>query len=192
MNFALLAQLFIEFAQIGVFAIGGGLATLPFLRQLAEKTGWFNLQDLANMIAISESTPGPIGINMATYTGFEVAGVVGAVVATVGIVFPALVLVLVVARFLARFRQSRLVEDLFYGLRPASLGLICAAAFSVLTISLLNAPLYALTDRLADLFHWKSIILAVVLYIAMKKWKLQPAAYIGIAAIIGIVFQFAA
>ncbi len=190
MNLSLLAQLFTEFAQIGVFAIGGGLATLPFLRQLAERTGWFSLQDLANMIAISESTPGPIGINMATYTGFEVAGVPGALVATVGIVFPALVLVLIVAQFLSRFRQSRLVEDLFYGLRPASVGLICAAAFSVLTISLLNGPLYSLTKQIGDLFQWKSIALAVVLYFAMKKWKLHPAAYIGVAAVVGVVFKF--
>ena len=191
MSLPLLLRLSGEFAQIGVFAIGGGLATLPFLRQLAEKTGWFNLHDLANMIAISESTPGPIGINMATYTGYAVAGVPGALVATVGIVFPALVLVLLVARFLSRFRQSKLVDDLFYGLRPASVGLICAAAFSVLTISLLNAPAYALTKQLSDLFQWKSILLAAALYIAMKKWSLHPAVYIGLSAVIGVVFQFA-
>ncbi len=187
----LLGQLFVEFFQIGLFAIGGGLATLPFLRQLSQRTGWFILEDLANMIAISESTPGPIGINMATYTGFHVAGVVGAVVATVSIILPATVLVLMVARFLHRFRQSRLVGDLFYGLRPASVGLILAAAFSVLTISLLNGPLYRLTGQLAHLFEWKSIALAAALFFAMRKWKLHPAVYIGISAVIGAVFQFA-
>lgn len=191
MNLGLMAQLFIEFFQIGLFAIGGGLATLPFLRQLSLRTQWYTLADLANMIAISESTPGPIGINMATYTGYLVGGVAGAVVATLAIILPAIILVSIVARFLQRFRHSLLVNDLFYGLRPASLGLICAAAFSVLSISLLNTAAFALSGQLARLFNVKSIVLAVALFFAMRKWKLHPAAFIGISAVIGILFQFA-
>ena len=183
-------QLFIEFFQIGLFAIGGGLATLPFLERLSQRTGWYSLQDLTNMIAISESTPGPIGINMATFTGFHVAGLPGAIVATGSIVLPALILVTIVARFLQRFAKSRRVEHIFYGLRPASLGLICAAATSVLFISLLNLKAFQQSQQLLQLFDWKSILLAVILFFAMQKWKLHPALYIGIAAMVGIVFKF--
>lgn len=190
MSISLMARLFFEFAQIGLFSVGGGLATLPFLRQLSIRTGWFTQQDLANMIAISESTPGPIGINMATYTGFRVGGVLGSVVATAGIAFPALILVLIVARFLSRFRESRLVEDLFYGMRPASLGLIGAAAVSVLTISLLRLSAYQESGILSELFDWKSIALAVLLFPAMRRFKLHPALWIGLSAVIGVVFQF--
>lgn len=184
-------RLFWEFFQIGIFAIGGGLATLPFLQRLSEKTGWYTLADLANMIAISESTPGPIGINMATYTGFHVAGVAGSIIATLGIIFPATVMVVIVAGFLEKFSHSRTVQQVFYGLRPASVGLICAAAYSVLTISLLNINAYRAVGQIAALFEWKSIALAAVLFFAMSKWKLHPALYIAISAVVGIVFRFA-
>jgi chromate transporter len=184
-------QLFINFFQIGLFAIGGGLATLPFLTQLGLRTNWFSVQDLANMIAISESTPGPIGINMATYTGFLVAGVPGAVVATFSLVLPATIIVLVVARFLQQFNENRLVQNVFYGLRAASLGLIIAAALSVLTISLFDLSAYRLSGQLAAFFDWKSITLAIILFFAMKKWKLHPVLYIAISAVTGIVFSFA-
>ena len=184
-------QLFFEFFQIGLFAIGGGLATLPFLERLSERTGWYTLADLANMIAISESTPGPIGINMATYTGFHVGGVLGSVLATLGIILPATVIVLTVARFLQRFSHSVLVQDVFYGLRPASVGLILSAALSVLLISLLDAEVFRATGQLLQLFDFKSIALAAVLFFAMNKWKLHPALYIAVAAVVGIAFKFA-
>lgn len=184
-------QLFISFFQIGLFAIGGGLATLPFLQQLGLRTNWYTMQDLANMIAISESTPGPIGINMATYAGYLAAGIPGAVVATFSLVLPATMIVLIVARFLQQFNENRLVQDVFYGLRAASLGLISAAALSVLTISLLNLSAFRLTGQLSDLFEWKSIALAAILYFAMKRWKLHPVVYIAISAAVGIAFSFA-
>ena len=101
-----LVQLFLEFCRVGLFSVGGGLATIPFLTDLGERTGWFGAGDLANMIAISESTPGPMGVNMATYVGFHTAGVVGGVVATVGLVFPSVVIILIIAGFLEKFRQS--------------------------------------------------------------------------------------
>ena len=183
-------RLAIEFFQIGLFAIGGGLATLPFLERLSVRSGWFTLQDLTNMIAISESTPGPIGINMATYTGFHVAGVPGALVATLAIITPAAILVLIVARFLQRFSGSRLVGAAFYGLRPASLGLIMSAGLSVLFVSLLNKAAYFATGDLARLFHWKSILLAAALFFGNKKWRLHPALWIGISAVIGVIFRF--
>ena len=184
-------RLFIEFFQIGLFAIGGGLATLPFLEKLSLSTGWFNLTDLTNMIAISESTPGPIGINMATYAGFKAAGVAGSIIATMAEILPSLIIVLIVARFLQSFSQNKQVKSVFYCLRPASLGLIAAAGFSVLKIALLQVDLYRVSNNLLDLIQWKSLLLAVALYIAIKVWKPHPIITIIISAAFGVVFRFA-
>ena len=123
-------QLFWEFFKTGLFAVGGGMATLPFLHDIGESTGWYTQANLMNMLAVSESTPGPIGINMATYVGFTVGSshgtagaVLGAVVATLGEVTPSIVVILIVAAMLKKFRDSRYVNNAFYGLRPASTGL---------------------------------------------------------------------
>ena len=180
-----------EFMQIGLFAVGGGMATLPFLQRLGERTGWFDQQLITDMIAISESTPGPIGINMATFVGYNTAGVLGGIVATLAEILPSIIIVVLVSKSLARFSSSRYVAYAFYGLRPASVGLICAAGYSVLTISLLNINAYRALGQVATLFEWKSIVLAVVMFFAMSKWKLHPALYIAISAVVGIVFRFA-
>ena len=126
-------RLFWEFFKTGLFAIGGGMATLPFLKDIGASTGWFTQTDLMNMLAVSESTPGPVGINMATYVGYTVGGVPGAVVATIGEVTPSIIVILIVAAMLAKFRDSRYVANAFYGLRPASTGLIAAACAGVMT-----------------------------------------------------------
>ena len=131
-------RLFWEFFQIGLFAVGGGMATLPFLRALAEKTGWFTTALITDMIAISEATPGPIGINMATYVGYQVAGVLGGIMATLGTILPAMIIVTIVSRYLEKFRGNPMVDRAFYGLRPAVTGLIAAAGFDVMKVSLLN------------------------------------------------------
>ena len=99
-------KLFWEFFKAGLFAIGGGMATVPFLQEISRKTGWYTAGDLADMIAVSESTPGPIGVNMATYTGYTVGGPLGSVAATLGLVFPSLVVILIVAKILAAFRSD--------------------------------------------------------------------------------------
>ena len=125
-------RLYWEFFKTGLFAIGGGMATLPFLKDIGATTGWFTQTDLMNMLAVSESTPGPVGINMATYVGYTVAGVPGAIIATIGEVTPSIVVILIVAAMLAKFRDSKAVADAFYGLRPASTGLIGAACAGVM------------------------------------------------------------
>ena len=117
-------QLFWEFFKTGLFAVGGGLATLPFLQDMADRTGWFTHAQLADMLAVSESTPGPIGVNMATYVGFTTGGVGGALVATIGLVAPSVIVILIVAAFLKAFRNSKWVNAAFYGLRPASTALV--------------------------------------------------------------------
>ena len=187
------AQLFWEYFKVGLFSVGGGLATIPFLYDLSDKTHWFTHAQLADMLAVSESTPGPIGVNMATYVGYTMAGFAGAVVATVGLVMPSVIVILLVARVLQQFRHSRLVEAAFYGLRPATAGLISAAGFTVVLIALLNQDLYAQTGVLADLFHWKALALAGVVLIFsnfVKKTKgLHPIVFIGVSALVGIVLH---
>ena len=125
-------QLFFEFAKIGLFNFGGGMAALPFLQDLSMRTCWYTFEEMANFIAISESTPGPMAINMATYVGFTVGGVPGAVIATLGEITPSIIVILIVAAMLKKFRDSKYVNNAFYGLRPASTGLIGAACVSVI------------------------------------------------------------
>ena len=183
-------QLFWEFLKIGLFAVGGGMATLPFLQDLAEKTGWYSQSLITDMIAISESTPGPIGINMATYVGCNVAGFLGGVVATMGEILPAIVIVVTVSRYLEKFRGSKLVDAAFYGLRPAVTGLIAAARISVVQVAMFHFDLYRQTGVLMDAFDLKKIVFFVVAFAAIKKFKLHPVVYIACAAVVGILLSF--
>ena len=186
-------QLFWEYFKTGLFAVGGGMATIPFLYNMSDKTGWFTHQDLANMIAVGESTPGPIGVNMATYVGYVTgmaqggtgSAIRGAVTATFGLVLPSLVVILIVAAMLKRFKDSPLVQKAFYGLRPASTGLIAAAGISVAVSNLFGSEAFRI--------NWKGIVLAVVLWILTNKVKktkkLHPIVFIGASALVGILFS---
>ena len=182
-------QLFWEFFKTGLFAVGGGLATLPFLQDMAERTGWFTHAQLADMLAVSESTPGPIGVNMATYVGFTCAGVPGAVTATLGLITPSIIIIIIIAGMLKKFRQSKLVDDVFYGLRPASTALVAAAGISVVPIALLHSGMTGLAA-----LNWPAIALAAVLLVCtnwvpvVKKW--HPIVFIGISALVGVLLKF--
>ena len=196
-----LLRLYWEFFKTGLFAVGGGMATLPFLKNIGETTGWYTYGDLMNMLAVSESTPGPIGINMATYVGFTVAGVPGAVIATIGEVTPSIIVILVVAMMLKKFRENKYVDRAFYGLRPASTGLIGAACVTVI-FEVLTCIRVASTDgvlnsvRLAggSLFNWPGLALAAVLLV-LTNWvkptkKLPPIVFIALSAAVGVPFGF--
>ena len=188
-----LLRLYFEFAKVGLFAVGGGLATLPFLYDLSDRTMWFTHADVANMIAIAESTPGAIGINMATYAGYTTAGILGGIAATLGLITPAIAIIYVIARLLNKFMGNKYVENAFYGLRPASIALIASAGITVFKISLFNLDKFSQTGNIADLFIFKAILLAVLLFIGQKKLKkLHPVVFIAISAVVGIVFNFAA
>lgn len=193
-------QLFWEFFKTGLFAIGGGMATIPFLYQISDKTGWFTHNDLANMIAVGESTPGPIGVNMATYVGFLtgmqdggiLGAIAGAVIATFGLITPSVIIILIVAAILKSFRNNRYVSGAFYGLRPASTGLIASAGFGVIATNLFFNDIWLQSSVFAA-FNWKGIALAIILWMASnvfkKTKKLHPIVFIGFSALIGIIFK---
>ena len=193
-------QLFWEFFKTGLFAIGGGMATIPFLYEMSDKTGWFSHADLEIMVAVGESTPGPIGVNMATYVGFLtgmrdagwLTAILGAVTATLGLITPSVIVILIVAAFLQQFRNSRYVNNAFYGLRPASTGLITAAAFSVIT-SILVFPNLIMKGDFVAAFNWKGLLLAALLWLCtnvIKKTKKgHPIVFIAISALVGMIFQ---
>ena len=187
----LLLRLYWEFFKTGLFAVGGGLATLPFLSQMADKTDWFTQGQLMDMVAVSESTPGPIGINTATYVGFTTSGVPGALAATLGLVSPSILIILVIASFLKAFRSNRFVEGVFRCLRPASTGLIAASGLSVAAITFYTAA----PEGLLAGIQWKAVVLAAVLVLATRvipqTKKLHPVVWIALSALAGIVFSFA-
>ena len=187
-------RLFYEFFKAGLFAVGGGMATLPFLYDISDSTGWFTHSQLADMVAVSESTPGPIGVNMATYVGYTTGGIPGAVIATLGIIAPSIIIILLIAKALKAFRRNKYVDAGFYGLRPCSVGLIAAAGVLVLKLALFNTELYQSTGVLTDLFNFKAIALAAVLLVLtryVKKLKdLHPIFFIAASAVVGIVFAF--
>ena len=189
-----LLLLCLNFFKTGLFAVGGGMATLPFMYDISTRTGWFTHETLADMIAVAESTPGPIGVNMATYVGFVTAGIPGAVIATLGLVTPSVIIILLIARALKAFRESPYVDAGFYGLRPCSVGLIAAACFLVVKIALFRPATCAACGQLTDLLNFKALILAAVLLICtryIKKLKgLHPIVFILASAVVGIVFSF--
>ena len=186
-------RLFWEFFKVGLFSVGGGLATLPFLYSLGAKTGWFSTADEANMLAVSESTPGPIGVNMATYAGFDCAGVLGGVVATLGLVTPSVIVIVLIAMALQAFRTNKYVDAAFYTLLPASTGLIAAAGWSVFALVLVNLDAYRASYQLADLLQWKNLILFAVIWVLTNLVKplkkLHPVVFLALAAVVGIVFR---
>lgn len=185
-----LLRLMFEFFKTGLFAVGGGLATLPFLYEISDKTGWFSHADIADMIAISESTPGAIGINMSTYAGFKTAGIPGGILATLSLAAPSLIIILIIAKFLNKFRDNPNVEGAFYGLRPASIAMITAAGLNVAKVALVNIPAFQASGSLADLFLPKAIILGILIFVGQKKLNWSPILFIALSAVVGIVLKF--
>ena len=184
-------QMFCEFFKIGLFAVGGGMATIPFLDKLAVATGWFTKTDLLNMIAVSESTPGPIGVNTATYVGYHTAGITGGIVATCGLVLPSYLCICVVSQFLKKFGDSKYVKATMYGLRAASAGLIAAAGLSVAQVTLLHSKALS-TGNYFGALNFSAIGMAVVLvYLTRKYKKIHPVAFLAASAVVGVVFHFA-
>lgn len=201
--YSLYLTLFAEFFKIGLFAVGGGLATLPFLYDLCAKYDWFTKSDLANMIAISESTPGPIGINMATYVGFHTTsgesdvlggflnGAIGGVVTTTALVLPSLIIIVILARFLEKFSENKYVNGAFDVLRPTVAGLIGAACFGLYEISFLTMDLFKESFDISQLFDFKAFFVFIFLLFFVFKYKLHPIFYIIIGGVSGVIINMA-
>ena len=186
-----LLLLMAEFFKTGLFSVGGGLATLPFLYEMSNRhPEWFTHADIADMIAISESTPGAIGINMSPYAGYRTAGIPGGILASLALALPCVIIILIIARFLARFRQNRYVEGAFYGLRPASIAMISVAGLNVARIALVNLDALTSGAGLGEFFIWKALVLAVLIFIGQKKLKWSPVIFIALSAVVGVIFKF--
>ena len=181
--------LFYEFFKVGLFSVGGGVATIPFYMELADKYDWLTTQMLTDMIAVSESTPGPIGINLATYAGFRAAGIPGALVATFSEVLPSFIILVLIAKALERYKENTLVSSAFSGIRPAVAGLIAAAGWSVMRVALFTAPsgssLFTML-RSCDI-KWLVLFCALLALMQIKPLKkLHPIVYIVFSAVVGI------
>jgi len=188
-------QLFWEFFKTGLFAVGGAFATIPFLSDMGLRTGWFSQSFLTDMIAVSESTPGPIGVNMATYVGYSTAGLLGGIVATFGLITPSIVIILTICIFLKAFRRNPVVNAAISGMRPASTGLIAAAFVSVLLIAIFDVDAFRSTGALRDLVKLRELILLMIVWlltnVVRPTKKLHPIVFILLGAGVGIAFRLA-
>lgn len=176
-------QLFFEFAKIGLFNFGGGMAAIPFLQDLSVRTGWYTLSQLTDFIAISESTPGPMAVNVATYRGYQTAGILGGVVATFGLIFPAFFVMTLIAKFLDKFKGNKYVDWAFYGLRPCVLALIASALISIVKVTLFTGTiaLSAVDFKAAGIFA----LIFILLNLKPLK-KVHPVAFLALSAVLGI------
>jgi len=174
--------IYYTFLKVGFFTIGGGLAALPLLQVYLVDGGWVNQKTFIDMIAISQSTPGPIGINMATYAGYQAMGFPGAIMATTGMVTPSLIIIILIARFMRDFNDHPSVKYLLSGLRPAALGMIAAAVWFVLGESIFHFDLFPRGNWL----DWKGISMFIVFGALYYRWRLHPFFYIIAGAIAGI------
>ena len=188
-----LLHLFCIFFYIGLFAIGGGLVAVTFVQQiLVEQYHLLSAEKFYSMLAISESTPGPIGINLATYIGMELYGPVGSVVVTLGEILPSLIVIIVIARFFSRFQDRPLVKAAFSALRPATSGMVLIALVQVFTISLLDMQAFSAGGFTAGgiqaLFCWPAVALFEVCLVILFKTKLHPVVIIALGAVFGVLF----
>lgn len=180
-------DLFVSFFKIGLFAVGGGPATIPYLMDLTQTKDWYTMQELTNMIAISESTPGPVGLNMATYAGFSAVGMFGGLIASLGLICPSIIVIIIIARFLKDFSGNKYVKAAFWGIRPAVTALIAMAVYHLCKVSLF----IEVGDTIQPAV--KTMILAVVVFFMMrlkKLSKMHPGIWLLGAAIVGVIFRF--
>jgi chromate transporter len=178
-----LFMLFTRFFKIGLFSVGGGYATLPFLYEIAAKETWLSAEKIGDMLAVAQSLPGAIGVNLSVYVGFQRAGVPGGLVAALGLVTPSIITIIVVARILNAFKKSAFVAAVFSGLRPAGAGLLSAAALGALSITLL--------DRAAETWiampRWRECALFAAIFLLIRSFKQHPVVYIALAGVAGMV-----
>ena len=167
-------KLFLEFFHIGLFSFGGGYATLPFLYHIADVQKWYTTKQLADMIAISSITPGPIGVNVATFAGFKTAGIVGSLIATTSVILPSFIIVVLISKVLEQFKHNKYVRSVIYTLKPAGCGLLAAVGVDMF-INNINIP---------------GMILLAGLFFASLTEKRDPLFYLGVSALVGLIAGF--
>jgi len=167
-------KLFLEFFHIGLFSYGGGYATLPFLYHLTDKYDWYTSSQLADMIAISSITPGPLGVNVATFAGYVTSGILGALVATMSVILPSVIIVIIISKLLEQFKTNKYVKSVIYSLKPAGCGLLAAVGVNMFI------------NNISTL----GIVLFLILFLVTIKQKRDPLLYLGISAIAGFILSF--
>lgn len=184
-----LAQLFGIFFYVGLFAVGGGLVAATFMQQvLVEKYAVITAEKFYSMLAISESTPGPIGINLATYCGVELYGPIGGIITTLGEIAPSLIIIMLISKFFSNFQKKPLVQAAFNGLRPATSGMVLVAAVNVFFVALLNKDLFQTSGEFLDLFKWKQIVFYIIALVSLFLIKKMHPVFVVLAgAIFGIL-----
>ena len=181
-----LLKLFVEFFNIGLFSYGGGLAVLILLQEKSIELGWLNLDQFADMVAISQSTPGPIAINLATFVGFFQGSILGSIVASVAVILPGFGMSLIVGRFMEHFDEKPIVIAVLKGLRAVVIGLIATAILNIAYVTIFNLEAYKVTRAITDLFKYKEMGLFLILVFLSLKYKKHPALYIVSAGVIGL------
>ena len=166
--------LFFEFFKTGLFSVGGGYATMPFLLDISRNYDWYSLHELANMTAISVITPGPVGVNMATYTGFKVMGTFGSLIATLALVLPSYIIVILISKILKKFEDNFYVKSTIYSLKPAGCGMLTAVGLHLAKNSLLDIPSF--------------VIFAILFYLTLD-FKKNPLYFFLVGGIIGIIVK---
>lgn len=200
-----LLRLMWEFVKIGMFAIGGGPATIPFLYDLAKRFDWFTVKELTNMIAISQCTPGPVGINMSTFVGYTCFGLFGGIMTTFAIVFPSLVSIIIIYKALKKFEENKYVKNAFAFIRPCVVGFILSAVLTVCSVSIADTDAFNKSHDLTKLLLPRQTVLFILLSIMViylerhqsfknrllnSKWLRHPIFYMVIAMVAGIVLKF--
>lgn len=184
----IILELFLTFFKIGLFTFGGGYAMIPMISESVVGNGWTTTETLINFIAISESTPGPFAINIATFVGMEMGGLWGAAAATLGVVLPSFVIILIIAKFMTSFSDNIYVKNALYGLRPAVIGLILAATYSIARTTLLTDNVFKENFPFGVDLRAAFIFACVFAISRIKKLKkIHPIWLIVLSAGMGIV-----
>jgi len=187
----MILKLFIIFFQIGLFSIGGGYAMIPLIQKEIVGNGWLTNEEVTDVVAISQMTPGPFAVNAATFVGMKLEGVWGAIFATLGVTLPSVIIVLIIARYFFNFQKHPAVQGVLYGVRPVVTGLIASAGFVIAETALLRVPLTmkilsGITTFFQSFDYW-GIAIAVVVFLGVQKWKWHPILMIVVAGVLGTI-----
>lgn len=182
-----LLNMFFSFFKVGLFTIGGGLVAIPIMQDYVLKYQWISEKEFVDMIAISQSTPGPIGINLATYVGASQYGLLGSIVVTIAMVLPSFIIITIVSKFLLHFDDNKYVKAVLKSIRPVVVGIILAAGFFIANVSFIHMDNFLETKSIAALIDIKSFIVFIIFFGVMFKIKKHPILYIVIGGVLGIV-----